>query len=380
VSFDIRRGERVGLIGPNGAGKSTLFSILSEIYGPSEGHVEIHGRLQALIALGAGFHPLLTGRENIYVNAAILGMNRKAVDRIQEEIIAFADLGEFIDAPVKNYSSGMLVRLGFAIAANMNPDIMLIDEILAVGDARFQSKCIGFSKRLADEGRTVVMVSHNLNQVLRVCERAIWLDHGCILMDGPARDVVREYSTWALREGGGAAAAGRREVAGSVIRFTYETVAEPHPDAPVKMIEGNGLPVVIRGTTLRLVLRYELLEPIHGKLEFWAHVKDAVADVRIFGTSNAFHGALIDAKPGDKGKVVFEFPDIPLMDGPYCWDVGVSDLGEYGQTGSLAYVLETQPSFHAVSSKKDFRSPYYVSTQREPLLEWPSRVTVSEGA
>jgi len=377
VSFTIKRGERLGIIGPNGAGKSTLFSLLSGIYGPSTGCISIRGRLQALIALGAGFHPMLSGRENIYINAAILGIRARQLDRKMEEIIAFADIGEFIDAPVKNYSSGMLVRLGFAIAANMDPDILLIDEILAVGDARFQSKCLGFSKRLADEGRTVVMVSHNLSQVLHVCDRTLWLDHGKMLMDGPTRDVVREYSNWAMR---GSALAGEtraRLVEGSVVRFSYETVATPREDAPARQERGGGsLPVVVRGSTLKLVVRYEMLAAIHGRLECWAHVKETLSNVRVFGTTSYLHQALATVRPGDTGEITFEFPDVRLSDGLYCWDIGVSDLSEYGQTGSLAYVLESSPSFLVVSSKDDFKSPYHGETLREPLMQMPSHVTV----
>ena len=193
VNFSIGRGECVGVVGTNGSGKSTLFSIISGIYGPSRGQVEVRGRLQALIALGAGFHPLLSGRENIYINASILGMTTAHISRMLPAIIDFAELGEFIDMPIKNYSSGMLVRLGFSIAAHLDPDILLIDEVLAVGDGRFQMKCQRFTRRLADEGKSVLLVSHALHNIQGMCSRAIWLQRGVQMADGDVHAVTASY-------------------------------------------------------------------------------------------------------------------------------------------------------------------------------------------
>lgn len=193
VSFEVRRGETVGLIGANGSGKSTILKMLNGIFMPDKGRVEIKGRVGALIEVGAGFHAMLTGRENIYVNGAILGMSKKEIDKKFDNIVDFADIGKFIDSPVKHYSSGMYVRLGFAIAVHCDPDILLIDEVLAVGDEHFQRKCMNKIKLLQEEGKTIVLVSHNLITVEGVCSRVVWIDKGLIRMDGVPDKVIDEY-------------------------------------------------------------------------------------------------------------------------------------------------------------------------------------------
>lgn len=200
VSLTIKKGECVGVVGHNGAGKSTLFSIISGIYGPTCGEIKFRGRLQALIALGAGFHPTLTGRENIYVNASILGLNRRQIDERFDQIVAFSELEAFLDAPVKNYSSGMLVRLGFSVAAHLDPDILLIDEVLAVGDMSFQRKCLAFLQRLQAKGASIVLVSHNTASVEAICPRAIWFDHGRVVQDGPVQQVIAAYVNAQIRK------------------------------------------------------------------------------------------------------------------------------------------------------------------------------------
>ena len=192
VSFEVDRGEALGLIGPNGAGKTTVLKLLSQITKPTDGHVRLRGRLSALIELGAGFHPDLTGRENIYLNGAILGLRRREIDRKLGSIVEFAGLHRFIDTPVKRYSSGMYVRLGFAVAIHVNPEIMLVDEVLSVGDLQFQRKCQTAMRQKLGEA-TVVFVSHNLAAVNDVCQRAIWLDQGGIRSQGPSNDVIEAY-------------------------------------------------------------------------------------------------------------------------------------------------------------------------------------------
>jgi ABC-type polysaccharide/polyol phosphate transport system ATPase subunit len=195
VSFELRKGEVVGLIGRNGAGKSTLLKILSRITQPTVGSAEIHGRVGSLLEVGTGFHPELTGRENTYLNGAILGMGRKEIDRKFDEIVAFAEVGEFIDTPLKHYSSGMQTRLAFAVAAHLEPETLLIDEVLAVGDMAFQKKCLGKMSEIASGGRTIVFVSHQLNQIRRLCEKVIWLDQGRIFQAGPTAEVAGAYET-----------------------------------------------------------------------------------------------------------------------------------------------------------------------------------------
>jgi lipopolysaccharide transport system ATP-binding protein len=194
VSFEIKRGEVVGVIGRNGAGKSTLLKVLSRITEPSEGYADIHGRVSSLLEVGTGFHLELTGRENIYLNGAILGMKRVEIDRKFEEIVEFAEVGKFIDTPVKHFSSGMHLRLAFAVAAHLEPDILLVDEVLAVGDIAFQKKCIGQMEKVAAHGRTVLFVSHNLGAVKELCQSSIVLNNGRLEFRGAVVDGISRYS------------------------------------------------------------------------------------------------------------------------------------------------------------------------------------------
>jgi lipopolysaccharide transport system ATP-binding protein len=195
VSFQVKRGEVLGLVGRNGAGKSTLLKILSRITEPSAGRVAIKGRVASLLEVGTGFHPELTGRENIYLNGAILGMSRAEVRRKFDEIVAFADVEKFLDTPVKRFSSGMYVRLAFAVAAHLEPEILLVDEVLAVGDAEFQQKCLGRMRSVtSQEGRTVLFVSHNMTAINSLCHRAILMDHGGVVAIGPAQEISELYA------------------------------------------------------------------------------------------------------------------------------------------------------------------------------------------
>src|SRR5262245_59701680 len=193
LSFEVNRGEVVGIIGRNGAGKSTLLKILSRITEPTKGRVEIDGRVGSLLEVGTGFNPELTGRENIYLNGAILGMKKAEIERRFDEIVAFAEVEKFIDSPVKRYSSGMYVRLAFAVAAHLEPEIMMVDEVLAVGDAQFQKKCLGRMTDAGKEGRTILFVSHNMSALQSLCRRAIWLSSGRIVDDGESSRIVSNY-------------------------------------------------------------------------------------------------------------------------------------------------------------------------------------------
>ncbi|MFN8692534.1 MAG: ABC transporter ATP-binding protein, partial [Cyclobacteriaceae bacterium] len=193
VSFEVKEGEVLGIIGHNGAGKSTLLKILSRITEPTEGRITIHGRVSSLLEVGTGFHPDLTGRENIYMNGTILGMRKKEIDSKLEEIIAFSGISRHIDTPVKRYSSGMTVRLAFSVAAHLDPEILVIDEVLAVGDMEFQKKCLGKMESVAKQGRTVLFVSHNMTAVSNLCSRVIWLSKGCILKNGSTSSVISDY-------------------------------------------------------------------------------------------------------------------------------------------------------------------------------------------
>jgi len=202
VSFEIKQGDRVGIIGRNGAGKSTLLKILSRITEPTRGSVRIRGRVASLLEVGTGFHPELTGRENIFLNGAILGMSKVEIQRKFDEIVAFAEVEKFLDTPVKRYSSGMYVRLAFAVAAHLEPELLIVDEVLAVGDAQFQKKCLGKMEDVGKEGRTVLFVSHNMATINILCQRAVWLVGGRVQIDGQAEHVTSKYLTYGVDHAG----------------------------------------------------------------------------------------------------------------------------------------------------------------------------------
>jgi lipopolysaccharide transport system ATP-binding protein len=249
VSFDIEPGEVVGIIGRNGAGKSTLLKILSRITKPTTGYVEIHGRVGSLLEVGTGFHPELSGRENIHLNGAILGMSRREIERKFDEIVAFAEVERFLEMPVKRYSSGMYVRLAFAVAAHLDPEILIVDEVLAVGDMAFQRKCMGRMREVGQGGTTVLFVSHNMAAIDSLCSRAVMLEDGLVVRDGEVPDVIGEYRrrTMALQASGGAPFRGQ----GRVLRSATLLNAEGEPT--------NFIPL---GSLLHLRIGLEAPEPI----------------------------------------------------------------------------------------------------------------------
>ncbi len=193
ISFAVKKGEAVGLIGSNGCGKSTTLKLLTRIMYPDAGTVEMAGRVSSLLELGAGFHPDMSGRENVYINASIFGLGRKEIDRRIDDIIAFSELEQYMDNPVRTYSSGMYMRLAFSVAIHVNADILLVDEILAVGDVSFQAMCIQKLCGIKEQGTTIVLVSHSIEQIEQICERSIWIQDGYVRMDGSAKEVDREY-------------------------------------------------------------------------------------------------------------------------------------------------------------------------------------------
>ena len=256
VTFDVNKGQVIGVIGRNGAGKSTLLKILSRVTEPTEGYAEIHGRVGSLLEVGTGFHPELTGRENIYLNGAILGMKRSEIDKKFDEIVEFAEVAKFIDTPVKRYSSGMYLRLAFAVAAHLEPEILVVDEVLAVGDAEFQRKCLGKMSNVAHEGRTVLFVSHNMSAILRLTEETIVLEKGELVMRAPTQVAVEHYLS------SGYAEVGERT-------WTKDEIpATSYPFSPVAVRLRDSRDRVI--DTLRSVepftieIEYQLDEPIKG--------------------------------------------------------------------------------------------------------------------
>lgn len=252
VSLTVADGEALGVIGRNGAGKSTLLKILSRITEPTSGVARTRGRVTSLLEVGTGFHPELTGRENVFLNGAILGMSRRDIARRFDEIVAFAGVERFIGTPVKRYSSGMHLRLAFSVAAHLEPDIMVVDEVLAVGDAEFQAKCLGRMESVEREGRTVVFVSHNLEAIMRLCSRAIWLDGGKIMAEGPSPEVVDAY------------------IAGQVKRATAEGFAQDPRAAvalqAVRVIDASGRTsdVLRRDQPFSIELRFSVRGPVPG--------------------------------------------------------------------------------------------------------------------
>ncbi len=255
-NLQVKQGEIVGIIGRNGAGKSTLLKILSRITAPTTGRIKLHGRIGALLEVGTGFHPELTGRENIFLNGAILGMRKQEIKRKFEEIVDFAAIGNHLDTPVKRYSSGMGVRLGFAIAAHLEPEILIVDEVLAVGDAAFQKKCLGKMNSVAEQGRTILFVSHNMQAIKQLCTRAICLDYGTLSEDGTASDVVENYLKNELT-------AERVEEIGSALEKMAPDPALRITNVRI-MQDGMLTNHVITGKSVQISIEYEVLQPTYG--------------------------------------------------------------------------------------------------------------------
>jgi homopolymeric O-antigen transport system ATP-binding protein len=229
VSLDIARGSTFGIVGHNGSGKSTMLKLLSNIHKPTSGRIEVRGRVSAMLELGAGFHPELSGRENIYLNGAILGLNRKRIDAAMDDIIEFSGLGDFIEAPVKVYSSGMYVRLGFSIAVNLDPEILIVDEIVAVGDEEFQRRCFDYMMKLRRSGVTIIVVTHSMALVEQLCDRAAWLDHGEIKAIGSPNEVIKGYLTTVN--------AAESERLGQQIRIDGDTVRRGTGEVEIDRVE-----------------------------------------------------------------------------------------------------------------------------------------------
>lgn len=244
VSFQVPEGQVVGIVGRNGAGKSTLLKILSRITYPTSGNIRVRGRVGALLEVGTGFHEELTGRENVYLNGSILGMRRREIDRHFDAIVEFSGLSQFMDTPIKRFSSGMRLRLGFAVAAHLDPDVLIVDEVLAVGDAGFQKKCISAMEELRSGGRTVLFVSHNMAAVENLCSRGIWIDRGELRMDGPAKEVIRAYlGSYASELSSGQALQTDSRTGTGEVRFKRLEFLSPAGTASPIIQSGDGLTI-----------------------------------------------------------------------------------------------------------------------------------------
>lgn len=318
VSFEVAEGEVLGIIGRNGAGKSTLLKILSRITEPTRGRVVINGRVASLLEVGTGFHPELTGRENVYMNGSILGMRKAEIDAKFDEIIEFSGLERFIDTPIKRYSSGMTMRLAFSVAAHLEPEILVIDEVLAVGDAAFQKKCLGKMQEVAKGGRTVLFVSHQLDAVSTLCTRALLLSHGQVVMDGAVQDVIDHYITGVFT----AASVSLRErtdrYGAGCLRFT-ETWIEDE--------DGNRLANAKAGAPLKIVAAYEkVADDALGDLTvtFWLH---SAKNVHLMELSNKISGQEFDGDIPERGRVECTIPRLPLNVGGYYYHVFLQSYG-----------------------------------------------------
>ena len=315
ISFEVKRGETLGLIGPNGSGKTTLLKMLNGIFWPDKGKITIKGKVGALIAVGAGFHPLLTGRENIYINAAILGMSKREIDKKFDAIVDFADIGDFLDSPVKHYSSGMYVRLGFAVAVHCDPDILLVDEVLAVGDMNFQRKCVDKIKELQKNGVTIIFVSHNLIQMEYVCDRCAFLYHGEVVNAGPTKEVIAGYVDF-VNEKQGLDKVSKDETPLLAEKGTGEVIIESIKLMNYKGEETNRFQPY---DEVRIVLNYEAKKRIERPN--FIFIFNLLGDFSIVHMNSKVQNTSPDFIEKGKGVVTCTIKSLPLLPNAYTLDV-----------------------------------------------------------
>ena len=312
VSFVVERGETVGLVGRNGSGKSTLLQLVSGILYPTEGGVSVQGRVAALLELGAGFNPEFSGRDNVYVNGAVLGLTRREIDERFDRIAAFSELGDFIDRPVRTYSSGMYVRLAFAVAAHVDPEVLIIDEALAVGDAAFQLKCMERMKEIKAQGATILFVSHSAEQVKRFCDRALWLDRGRLRSVGPSALVADEYRDAVDEPGDGGSAA-------------HHGTA-PHPELATIVRVQCETPSVRTFDPLEVTVTYRVNRGPLPRLLVGVALYDRSGHY-VFGPNTHLDGVALPDTPGEH-RVVYRIPRLTLLPGTYYVHAGLfSDAG-----------------------------------------------------
>jgi len=318
VSLEVPKGETFGLVGENGSGKSTMLKCMTKILRPDEGRISVEGKISALLELGAGFHPELSGRENVYLNGAILGLSQKEINRRFDEIVDFAGIGTFIDEPVKNYSSGMYVRLGFSVAINVDPEVLLVDEVLAVGDEAFQRKCAEKFADLKHEGKTIVLVSHAMSSVQSICDRVAWFEHGHLRMIGEPRDVIEEYTGNVHVD---------REVDGDGLRWGSGQIRL----TDVELLDGQGRAGTSVRTGERCTLRihYDAPEPVTEP--GFAFFFNTINGMPVTGPNSVAAGCVPDKLEG-QGVVEITVDPLKILPGTYDLTVFVADhtlLHEY---------------------------------------------------
>lgn len=348
IDFKVEEGERLGIIGHNGAGKSTLLKILSQIIAPNRGSMKVNGRLRALIEIGAGFHGDLTGRENIYLNGAILGMTRKQIDASFDSIVDFSGIEPFLDMPIKRYSSGMSARLGFAVAAHLDPEILIVDEVLSVGDTQFQKKCLGKMSEVANAGRTVLFVSHNMAAVRQLCSRAILLDHGKMAGDGTADEIVTQYLQGVkAQEGISIADRTNRRGTGQARILNFGVGTNPE-ELGEKTFCDYGGPLYIQ---IKYRVDEDQTEPV-----IMLGISDPLEDTVVqFSTKVANQG--FDPKSGE-GTVQFFIPNLYLVPGTYSLYATISN--KKGRIfDDLRNLAEIYVYCENDSSHRDFSQGFY---------------------
>ena len=338
VSFDIKKGEAVGLIGKNGCGKSTTLKLLNRIMYPTSGTIRVNGRVSSLIELGAGFHPDMSGRENIYTNASIFGLTKKQIDEKLDDIIEFSELGEAVDNPVRTYSSGMYMRLAFSVAINVEADVLLIDEILAVGDVSFQKKCFEKLREIKYSGTTIVIVSHSLQQIEQICDKSIWIEKGHIRQIGNPKEIHLKYLKEMEEE--------RQRLIHEAQKNKENDIEDRDSFCGKKVIRSGSGEVYFTNVTLKD--KEEKLQNVYKSHDFMqvqydfvnkSDIEEAVFSVRIYKDDNTHcYGTTSDIECNDtikikgKNKFIVDFDDLCLLDGNYMIDVDVKD-----KTGEIVY-------------------------------------------
>jgi lipopolysaccharide transport system ATP-binding protein len=333
VSFEVQSGEVVGIIGRNGAGKSTLLKILSRITRPTTGRVELHGRVGSLLEVGTGFHPELTGRENIYLNGSILGMSKREIDKKFDEIVDFAEIEQFLDTPVKRYSSGMYVRLAFAVAAHLEPEILIVDEVLAVGDLAFQEKCLGKMNEITQSGRTILFVSHNLQSLGRLCKSLAWLESGRMKLWGDSDHAIHEYQR--------AASMGKHVPSKD---FSNRPRGTNHPKPiihQVAILDGLGIPTSAVGMWKAVAIRVAIgnFRP-RSDTNVVVQIDDGWGN-RLLTCSSSLHSKL--SLSPDDSSVECRIASVPFLPGDYWVSVGVGNHAEYLDWVEHAICLTVEP-------------------------------------
>ncbi len=353
ISFEVKQGDKIGIIGRNGAGKSTLLKILSRITEPTEGRIRIKGRVASLLEVGTGFHPELTGRENIYLNGSILGMHKEEIRRKFDEIVTFSEIEKFLDTPVKRYSSGMYVRLAFAVAAHLEPEILLVDEVLAVGDSEFQKKCLGKMEEVSKEGRTILFVSHNMPMVLNLCSKGILLNKGEIVINDTMNITVRKYSNLNLSENED---------------HTKEFNLDENKEIGITKIKlyGNSVPTRIfnMGDNIEIELFYK--SKIKTKKPIVGILISSQKGEKIININNLYLKSEPMNSEINSGRILINLGPVPFTEDIYNISLSISSKGyEFSKMDSVI-------SFEVLS--KDIWGNGHIPENKHGILWWPAEI------